>query len=109
MYPAGPLVSCGTDFDGYIVMSISKNLTVEKSLLDEIYGIIDEEAKKKGIYEVPVRFVLGDLYQPDILVEDSEDDVPPSDETSSKSVPGFGLLGVLISFAGGWLFRRKQA
>ena len=108
-YPAGPLVSCGTDFDGYIVISISKNSTVEKPLLDEIYGIIDEEAKKNGIYEVPVRFVLGDLYQPDILVEDSEDDVPPSDKTSSKSVPGFGLLGVLISFAGGWLFRRKQA
>jgi len=108
-YPAGPLVSCGTDFDGYISMKISKNLTVEKPLLDEIYGIIDEEAKKNGIYEVPVRFVLGDLYQPDILVEDSEDCVPPSDETSSKSVPGFGLLGVLISFAGGWLFRRKQA
>ncbi|KAF5431667.1 hypothetical protein C5S36_10055 [Candidatus Methanophagaceae archaeon] len=108
-YPAGPLVSCGTNFEGYIVMKISKNLTVEKPLLDEIYGIIDEEAKKNGIYEVPVRFVLGDLYQPDILVEDSTDDVPPSDETSSKSVPGFGLLGVLISFAGGWLFRRKQA
>jgi len=108
-YPAGPLVSCGTDFDGYIVMRISKNMTVEKPLLDEIYGILDEEAKKNGIYEVPVRFVLGDLYQPDILVEESEEDVPPSDETSSKSVPGFGLLGVLISFAGGWLFRRKQA
>ena len=108
-YPAGPLVSCGTDFEGYISMKISKNLTVEKPLLDELYGIIDEEAKKNGFYEVPVRFVFGSLIQPDILVEDSDDDVPPSDETSSKSVPGFGLLGVLISFAGGWLFRRKQA
>ncbi|MEA3488600.1 MAG: hypothetical protein U9R10_05045 [Euryarchaeota archaeon] len=109
LYPAGPLVSCGTDRDGYIEMIIYKNLTVEKPLLDELYGIIDEAAKKNGIYEVPVRFVLGDLYQPEIPVEDSDDCVPPSDETSSKSVPGFGLLSVLIAFAGGWLIRRKQA
>ena len=107
-YPAGPLVSYGTDRDGYIAMRIYKNLTVEKPLLDELYGIIDEEAKKNVFYEVPVRFVFGDLYQPDILVEDSEDEAPPPDETSSKSVPGFGLLGGLVALFRGWLFRGKQ-
>ena len=108
-YPAEPLVSYGADFDGYIEMRIHKNLTVEKPLLDELYGIIDEEAKKNGFYEVPVRFVFGSLIQPDILVEDSEDETPPPEETSSKSVPGFGLLGGLIAVLCGWIFIRKRA
>lgn len=38
-----------------------------------------------------------------------EDEELLSNETSNKSVPGFVLLSGLISFFGGWLFRRKYA
>ncbi|NJD54609.1 MAG: hypothetical protein FIB07_17325 [Candidatus Methanoperedens sp.] len=43
---------------------INQSLTVEKPLLDEIYGLVDEEAKKRGVHEVPVRFVLGEIIHP---------------------------------------------
>lgn len=55
-YPNGSIISYGHDRWGYFVVSIDKNSTVSKTTLDEIYGIIDDEAQKMGIYEVPVAF-----------------------------------------------------
>jgi hypothetical protein len=110
-YPAGPVIGYGIAINDYITVTIYENLTVEKPLLDEIYAIIDEEAKKNGIHEVPVMFIKEGLIIADdgLLVEDSNNETPPLDETSGESVPGFKLLGGLIAFFGGWLFMRKQA
>jgi len=98
----GILVSCGHDVDGYIEVTVYENLTIKKQLMiiDEIYEIIDEEAKKIGIHEVPVVFFKGEFVR--------NDDAALPGETSDEVVPGFGLPGVLISFFGGWLFRRKR-
>ena len=107
----GILVSCGPDVDGYIEVTVYENLTIKKQpIMDEIYGIIDEEAKKIGIHEVPVVFFKGEFVRldPGLLVEDSNDDAALPNEVSDEAVPGFGLLGGLISFFGGWLFRRKR-
>ena len=107
----GILVSCGPYIDGYIEVTVYENLTIEKQpIMDEIYGIIDEEAKKIGIHEVPVVFFKGEFVRldPGLLIEDSNDDAALPGETSDEAVPGFGLLGVLISFFGGWLFRRTR-
>ena len=108
----GILVSCGPYIDGYIEVTIYENLTIKKQLMiiDEIYEIIDEEAKKIGIHEVPVVFFEGEFVRldPGLLIEDSNDDAALPGETSDEAVPGFGLLGVLISFFGGWLFRRTR-
>ena len=118
-YPAGPIISHGRHADGYFVVAIYKNLTVDKPLLDEIYGVFDEEAKKMDIHEVPVRFILEDFAQPDILVvdEDSNEEMPQDEisnknisnpgKASGKSVPGFGLMGGLISSLSVWLFRKR--
>ena len=108
----GILVSCGSYIDGYIEVTIYENLTIEKQLMimDEIYEIIDDEAKKISIHDVPVVFFEGEFVRPDpgLLVEDSNDDAALPDETSDEVVPGFGLLGGLIAFLCGWLFKRKQ-
>lgn len=107
-YPKGPLVTFGTYSDGYFEATVYRNLTVEKSLLDEIYGIIDEEAKKRGIHEVPVRFVLGDMVRPLLIAaKDSNKAVLLGEVVSNKSVPGFVLLGGLISLLSIWLLRRR--
>jgi len=104
----GILVSYGPDVDGYIEVTIYENLTIEtQPIMDEIYEIIDYEAKKMSIHEVPVVFFEGEFVRTDPLIEDSCN-VSLTDEVSDESVPGFGLLGVLISFFGGWLFRRKR-
>jgi len=117
LYPSGPIISIGRYADGYFVVAIYKNFTVDRPLLDEIYGLFDEEAKKRGIYEVPVRFILEDFVQPDVEIVGSNEDVPAPDETGNavpssdnttgKSVPGLGLLEGLVSLFSGWLFRRK--
>ncbi len=106
----GILVSCGSYIDGYIEVTVYENLTIEtQPIMEEIYEIIDYEAKKIGIHEVPVVFFKGEFVRPDIglLVEDSNDDTALPDETSDEAVPGFGLLGGVIAFLCGWLFRRK--
>ncbi len=113
---SGPLVAFGINYDGYYQGTINRNLTVGKPLLDEIYGIIDEEAKKRGIHEVPVRFVLGDTPQPSNLIDEASNNgtplpnyrnTSPPNETLSKSVPGFGLFGGLIAILSALLFIRK--
>jgi parallel beta-helix repeat protein len=107
----GILVSCGSYIDGYIEVTIYENLTIEtQPIMDEIYEILDYEAKKIGISDVPVVFFEGEFVQPDpgLLVEDSDDVMSPADDLD-ESVPGFGLLGGLVSFFGGWLFRRWRA
>ncbi|KAB2947519.1 MAG: hypothetical protein MPEBLZ_03111 [Candidatus Methanoperedens nitroreducens] len=113
--PKGPLIGFGTELDGYFVVIINQSLTVEKPLLDEIYGLVDEEAKKRGIHEVPVRFVLGEIIHPastgnpnKSTLQPENKSMPPSNNASRKSVPSFGLLGGLITLLYVWLFRRKS-
>lgn len=96
--PKGPLVAFGTDMDGYFVATVYKNITVERKILDEIYGLIDEEAKKSGVSDVPVKFILGDFARPDI--QDAE--------SSNKSAPSSGLPSILVTLFIGWLFIRQR-
>jgi len=106
----GILVSCGSYIDGYIEVTVYENLTIEtQPIMEEIYEIIDYEAKKIGIHEVPVVFFEGEFVRidPGLMVEDSDDARSPADDID-EPVPGFGLLGGLIAFLCGWLFRRKQ-
>ncbi len=116
--PEGPLIGIGSDIDGYIEFMVDRNQTVDKKLLDEMYEIIDKEARKEGFEEVPVIFIFGG---PLILTEhvearDSSNNEKPSENKTNpqpsgelnKSTPGFGLLGglILLLITGG-LFRRK--
>jgi len=55
-HPNGPVISYGYDYSGYFVVTFEKCSKVEKSQMDEIYKIIKEEARKLGIYNVPVLF-----------------------------------------------------
>lgn len=115
--PKGPLLGFGTEPEGYFMAIINQNLTVEKPLLDEIYGLVDEEAKKRGIQEVPVEFTLGSLPQLDLISssQNGETTTTPqinktaqrNENSAEKSTPGFGLLGGMISVFCVWLFRRK--
>jgi len=101
----GMLTEVGVYRNGYISVTVYENLTIDKQLLmDEIYGIYNEEAKKRGIQEVPVVFVEGGFAQLDALVEDEEH---LSGEASNKPVSGFGLLSGLICLASGWLLRKE--
>ena len=65
-YPEGPVVVFGNHYDGYMRMSLKKDMVIdEKTLMDEIYVIIDKQAREMGIQDVPVVFELTtSLYVP---------------------------------------------
>lgn len=57
--------NASTTLVGYNVKSgyieISSDVEPEPSVMDKIYQIYDTEAREKGIYQVPVRFVYGSV------------------------------------------------
>ena len=118
-YPNGSVISYGYTWEGYFDVGLYKNATVNASLVNDIYGIIDKEAKVGGIQEVPVAFSLEDMPQLDSLVLNNsnmdalkpENNTPPVNkamgDVADKSIPGFGLLGGLITLFCVWLFRGR--
>ncbi|MCK4731429.1 MAG: hypothetical protein KAT65_03125 [Methanophagales archaeon] len=63
LYPEGPVIAYGYNYRGYYRVTFEENRVVEEPLMDEIYGIINEQAKGMGIQEVPVIFKLGGFPQ----------------------------------------------
>lgn len=61
LYPEGPVIGYGYNYRGYFEVIFEENIVVEESLMDEIYGMIDGEAKGMDIQEVPVVFKLGGI------------------------------------------------
>ncbi|UGV41200.1 HEAT repeat domain-containing protein [Methanococcoides orientis] len=55
-YPNGSVVTYGPDINGFIVVDILDDSQVSTSLMDEIYGIFDQQSRQFGINEVPVVF-----------------------------------------------------
>lgn len=75
----GPVNSFGADIHGYLIVGFDES-TAEKvndSVIDEIYQVIDEHFKKKGISDVPVVFTF--IRITDDLAPANESDV--DDET----------------------------
>lgn len=119
IYPKGPVIIYGYDHKGYIDVTFEENLTIENTLIDEIYAIIDEEAKKMGIQEVPVEFTYSFLPQFDVKPSSQNGETTTTSNinkttsaqrneiSTEKSVSGFGLWGGLISMFSWWLFRKK--
>ena len=50
------VVAFGYHYDGYMRVSCNEDMVIEKPLMDEIYGIIDKQAREMGIQDVPVVF-----------------------------------------------------
>jgi len=55
-FPNGSVIAYGHNYQGYFVVSFEKGSEVDESLMDEIYRIIDKEARELVIQEVPVAF-----------------------------------------------------
>ena len=55
-YPNGQIISYGYDHSGYFVVTFKNCSMVEKQQMNEIYEIIDVEARKLGIENIPVLF-----------------------------------------------------
>jgi hypothetical protein len=108
-------------------VGINETLSSEEktTIVKEIYHIIDEEARKQSITDVPVYFDEGTFINQTATknldtVENSSYDSKFNNENIStlnnsnrnesnkkRSTPGFGLLGSLICIYGGWKLRKK--
>jgi hypothetical protein len=63
LYPEGPVIAYGWYIKGYFEVVFYENTTVETSQIDEIYAVIDKQAKKMAIQDVPVAFKTDDFVQ----------------------------------------------
>lgn len=56
----GPVNSFGADIHGYLIVGFEESTPekVNESVIDEIYQVIDEHFKQKGISDVPVVFTF---------------------------------------------------
>ena len=58
----GPLVGFGIDYRGYIFVEFDEELgdTINKSTIDKMYNIIEGDAKKIEVSDIPVVFSIGE-------------------------------------------------
>jgi hypothetical protein len=57
----GPLVGFGINYQGYLFVEFDNELdTIDKSTIDKIYNIIEEDAKKIELNNIPVVFKIGE-------------------------------------------------
>lgn len=106
-------------------VGIPENLSSEEKIIisKEVYQIIDEEARKQSITDVPVAFEsVGEIIDA-IATEEQNIEEPnksPRDNNSesnnnsnesksskNNSTPGFGLLGSLTCLYGAWKLKKK--
>jgi hypothetical protein len=85
----GPLVGYGYDYRGYIFVEFDKKSPekVNKSIIDEIYLIIDDHCEQEGVSAPPVVFEWGE-----VPIEDEEllpeDEIPDVDESDGANLAG---------------------
>ncbi|WP_440946134.1 hypothetical protein ACSAZL_18990 [Methanosarcina sp. T3] len=110
----GPLVAYGYDYRGYIFVEFDKNSlkSVNDSMIDEIYLIIEDHCEQEGVSEAPVVFEWGEvpIEDEELLPEDEIPGVNESDGTSlsaneekingteaTNQTPGFTSIMLVLS------------
>lgn len=58
----GPLIGFGINYEGYLFVEFDEKLvdTINKSTIDELHNIIEDDAKKMGLSDIPVVFRKGE-------------------------------------------------
>ena len=71
LYPEGSVIAYGYDVKGFFFVVFLERSDFDETLMDEIYGTIDNDAKEINIEDVPVVFKVGSLPK----LESERDDV----------------------------------
>ncbi len=83
LYPDGPVISYGYDYQGYLTVSFLESSDVNESLMDEIFGIFDRQGMQMGIDDIPVMFQFESL---------------PVEDAEPLETPGFTAITLLMAF-----------
>lgn len=81
VYPKGPVLAYGLNFNGYIEVTFYKGANITDSQIDEIYNVISKKASEASVQDVPVVFDKSDFFQDDV----ASGDVGAVEETSNMS------------------------
>ena len=90
LYPDGSVISYGYGYQGYLTVSFLEGSDVNEALMDEIYGIFDQQGMQMEIDDIPVVFQFESL---------------PVEDIELLETPGFTAITLLIAFLG--LFLKK--
>ena len=85
LYPDGPVISYGYEYQGYLTVSFLVDSDVDESLMDEIYGIFDQQGIQMEIDDIPMVFQFESL---------------PVEDIEPLETPGFTAITLLIVFLG---------
>ncbi len=83
LYPDGPVISYGYEYQGYLTVSFLAGSDVNNSLMDEIYGIFDRQGMQMEIDDIPVMFLFESL---------------PVEDIEPLETPGFTAITFLMVF-----------
>jgi hypothetical protein len=96
-------ISNKKSFNAIIRVAISKGLSEEEKItqINEIYAIIDDEARKENVSNVPVVFFEDEiipLEEVENLNVNTETSIAENEtlNTTNKTVPGFSVLTLII-------------
>ncbi|WP_319507966.1 cohesin domain-containing protein [uncultured Methanolobus sp.] len=107
----GVLLSTGLSPDGYFEVKINEDTDAnKKSLITDIYEVMNREATNVGVSEVPVVFKLGSPDEiEDGLMSTQEEASDEAQDTGNeaKATPGFGYLPGIVSLTLAYFMRSK--
>ncbi|ABN56077.1 MULTISPECIES: hypothetical protein [Methanoculleus] len=82
LYPDGPVIGFGYDIEGYVGIGIVEEYPRDKAsvAVDEIYTMLNGEAEKLGVEDIPVkvRTVDPDSLELDVLIDPTDGETPPA-------------------------------
>nr|WP_321496986.1 HEAT repeat domain-containing protein [uncultured Methanolobus sp.] len=97
LYPDGPVIGYGLYYKGYLTVDLLIGSEVNESYMAEIYSVIDEEAQKHGVKEVPVLFSYTSMAVDDVEVEIPDELLElTTDEDASKIMLPAGFMAVML-------------
>ena len=104
-YPEGPVISYGYSVYGYFFVDFKKGFEYNETITEEIYEIIDEEAKKLGIEDIPVVFRISDI--PEL---ESKTDILSGNEKEKNEVNMviIFIIGVIVGVLIGIMSKSKK-
>ncbi len=97
----GSVLSTGLSGDGYFEVRVGSGTEIDRrSLINDIYELMNKEALNVGVSEVPVVFKLGDSGENEEIltsVEEEASEELPEASTEGKETPGFSFYAGILS------------
>ncbi len=104
-YPAGPVITYGYSIYGYFFVDFKKDFEYNETLTEEIYEIIDEEARKLGIENIPVVFRISGMPE---LESETDTLILNEKEKSEITIAIILIIGIIVGILIGTIASKSK-